>query len=64
MHPVRLSRRTITKHGFIYIDIANSEIVILEDIGMESTFTTCDYIQGGEIQNIYKKKNTSNRFIL
>lgn len=48
----------------MYVDISAPEIIIFEDIGMESPISLVDYIRGSEIISLRKKKNTSNQFLL
>lgn len=48
----------------MYVDITTPEILIFEDIGMETTISLADYIRGSEIISLRKKKNTSNQFLL
>lgn len=64
MHPVKLYKHTISKDGLIFIDSLASEVTFLESTQIESNFKTCDFMKGQEIHNIYKKRNSKNKYLL
>lgn len=48
----------------MYIDIGGTEIVLLEDVGIEASYGICDYVRGAEVQALRKKKGTANTFLM
>ena len=64
--PIKLIKKSGSKQAYMFVDstAGKAEIVFLEDVGLEASFMTCDYVKGAEIMTLRKKKNTTSQFLL